>query len=106
MLVTKTMIKVLIVVTSHNKLGDTTLPTGYYLPEVSHPTFALEERGIAVDIMSPQGGEAPMDEKSRDLTDPFNKAFLQRDNLVQKIKNTLRPDQVKPTEYSAKCLFL
>jgi putative intracellular protease/amidase len=101
MIVAKTIIKVLVVVTSHNQLGNTGQPTGYYLPEVSHPAFALEDKGISIDVMSPSGGEAPIDERSRDLSDPMNRAFLTRADLVAKIKNTLRPDQVKPSDYSA-----
>ena len=93
--------KVLIVVTSHNQMGTTGESTGYYLPEVSHPVAQLEERGIAIDIVSPKGGNAPMDPNSRDLSDPVNKSFLERSDLVTKIENTLRPQGVNPKEYAA-----
>jgi putative intracellular protease/amidase len=101
MLATKSIIKVLIVVTSHNQLGNTGKATGYYLPEVSHPAMVFQEKGIQVDIMSPLGGEAPMDKNSLDLTDPVNKAFLNNPELSHKIKNTLKPSEVKPEDYSA-----
>ncbi|MGZ3773329.1 MAG: type 1 glutamine amidotransferase domain-containing protein [Pseudobdellovibrionaceae bacterium] len=93
--------KVLIVVTSHSQMGSTGKATGYYLPEVSHPVAQLEKRGLIVDIVSPLGGKAPMDPSSRDLNDPINKAFLERSDLVEKIENTLRPQDVKPENYAA-----
>ncbi len=93
--------KVLIVVTSHSQMGTTGKTTGYYLPEVSHPVSQLEERGLKVDIVSPKGGKAPMDPNSCDLSDPINKAFLGRQDLLNKIENTLRPQDVNPIEYQA-----
>jgi putative intracellular protease/amidase len=93
--------KVLIVVTSHNQMGTTGQTTGYYLPEVSHPVAKLEERGLVVDFVSPKGGNAPMDPRSRDLNDAVNAAFLKRADLVNKIENTLRPQDVNAKEYAA-----
>lgn len=101
MIATKTALKVLIVVTSHNQMGQTEEATGYYLPEVSHPVAQLESQGIQVDIASPRGGKAPMDPSSHDLSDPVNKAFLCRADLVAKIENTLKPEKINPQNYSA-----
>lgn len=93
--------KVLIVVTSHSLLGNTGQLTGYYLPEVSHPFFELEKAGFQIDIASPNGGKAPMDERSRDLQDPENRKFLNRKDLVNKIENTIPLSDVKPSDYQA-----
>ena len=93
--------KVLIVVTSHGQLGSTGKPTGYYLPEVSHPAHVFEQKGIEFDIASPRGGQAPMDEASRDLTDKINKDFLSRKNFRDKLDNTIALKDVKPEEYKA-----
>jgi putative intracellular protease/amidase len=71
---------------------------------VSHPVFALLEHGFAVDdidIISPQGGNAPMDPNSRDLSDPINKQFLDRPELVTKLEHTLRPADVRISDYAA-----
>jgi len=92
--------KVLIVVTSHSKLGETGDPTGYYLPEVSHPYFAMVEKGIEVDIASPLGGKAPLDEGSRDLSDPINRAFLESKVTMEKLENTLKLSKVRADEYA------
>lgn len=93
------IIKALIVVTSHGQMGATGKPTGYYLPEVSHPFYELRQAGIEVDIASPRGGKAPLDEKSRDLTDPLNARLLKEEG--QKLENTLRLSEVDAGKYQA-----
>ncbi len=93
--------KALIVVTSHSQLGKTRKQTGYYLPEVTHPYFELEKAGYEIDIASPLGGEAPMDESSRDLSDEANRKFLEQSALVAKLKNTIALEKINPKDYSA-----
>jgi len=55
--------KILFVLSSHNKLGDTGKPTGWYLPEFAHPYYKLEGK-TDITIASPKGGEAPLDPSS------------------------------------------
>ncbi len=98
---TATALKVLIVVTSHSQLGNTGKLTGYYLPEVTHPAHALEKDGIAFDIASPKGGKAPMDESSKDLSDPINKSFMSKTDFVKKLENTKKLEDIKPSDYQA-----
>lgn len=95
------VIKALIVVTSHASLGNTGTPTGYYLPEVSHPYAALAEKGIQVDIASIAGGEAPLDPKSLNLDDPVNAAFWNDPATRSKLTNTLKLADVDPRAYDA-----
>ncbi len=68
--------RVLFVLTSHDRLGDTGRATGYYLSEVTHPHRVFVNRGYAVDFASVHGGAAPMDPTSLDTEDPVNEAFL------------------------------
>lgn len=93
------MKKVLFVLTSHDRKGDTGQATGYYLPEAAHPWAVLKENGFTVDFVSPKGGTPPMD--GADSTDPVCLKFLQDTDVVQKLKQTLTPDQVKTSEYAA-----
>lgn len=58
--------KVLFVLTSHNKMGDTGNPTGWYLPEFAHPYYQLEGKAD-ITIASPKGGEAPLDPSSVEM---------------------------------------
>jgi putative intracellular protease/amidase len=91
--------KVLLVLTSHNTLGDTGKETGFYLSEVTHPETVFDRAGLEIVYVSPQGGKAPM--SGIDLEDPINKAFLENTDKVAKIENTLHPSQIDPSEYDA-----
>lgn len=93
--------KILFVVTSHSKLGDTGKTTGYYLSEVSHAWKVLSEAGYEIDFMSPKGGKAPYDESGFDLNDPINNEFWGNDTYRTKIENTLKPNQVETNNYCA-----
>lgn len=93
------MKKVLFVVTSHDKKGDTGQPTGYYLAEVSHPWEVLHKAGYEIDFVSPKGGKAPVD--GFNLDDSTNKKFWEDTKYRTKIENTMKPSEVKPSEYSA-----
>lgn len=93
------MKRVLFVITSHDTLGQTGRPTGWYLPEVSHVWAPLIDAGYAVDFTSPQGGAAPMDPGSLKREDPLNARFL--DEAVGQTTNTLRPSEVDPSRYAA-----
>lgn len=90
--------KILFVVTSHDKKGDTGESTGYYLGEVSHPWEVLHHAGYDIDFVSPKGGTPPVD--GFDLKDPVNKAFWENKEYKNKIDHSLTPSQVKPDEYS------
>ena len=53
--------KILIVLSSHDKLGNTGKPTGWYLPEFAHPYWIFSSAGAELTIASPKGGKAPLD---------------------------------------------
>lgn len=91
--------KVLVGLTSHDQLGDTGKPTGFYLPEVSHPVAVFNRVGFTVNYVSPKGGKAPM--IGVDLNDPINKAFLDNSENLAQIENTLRPEQIDPVQFDA-----
>jgi putative intracellular protease/amidase len=89
----------LIVVTSNSSLGNTGKKTGWYLSEVSHVYFPLSEAGFKVDFVSPKGGKAPMDEKSKKLDDRENKKFMEDRNISSKLENTLKVSEIDPKKY-------
>lgn len=91
--------KILFVVTSHDKKGNTGEDTGYYLGEVSHPWEVLHKAGYEIDFVSPKGGTPPVD--GFDLKDPVNKEFWENKEYKNKIDHSLQPSQVKPDNYSA-----
>jgi putative intracellular protease/amidase len=65
---------VLLVLTSHDRLGNTDRKTGYYVPEAAHPWKALTDAGHSVDIATVQGGWPPIDTIDKD--DPVQREFL------------------------------
>ncbi|ERT02496.1 uncharacterized protein SPSK_05530 [Sporothrix schenckii 1099-18] len=69
---------VLVVLTSHDKLGDTGKKTGWYLPEFAHPYDEFVDAGFDVTVASPKGGEAPLDPSSVEAfkEDASSVAFL------------------------------
>ncbi|MBD3885789.1 type 1 glutamine amidotransferase domain-containing protein [Phormidium tenue FACHB-886] len=91
--------KILVVLTSHDTLGNTGKETGFYLPEVSHPVDVFDRAGLTVEYVSPKGGKAPM--IGIDRADPLNAAFLDSPEKIAQVENTLHPTQVNPAEYAA-----
>jgi putative intracellular protease/amidase len=90
---------ILVVLTSHDRLGDTGRATGFYLPEAAHPWEVFRAAGYQVDLVSPEGGQPPID--GRDDKDPVQQAFLADPEMQAKLADTKRPDQVDPAHYDA-----
>jgi putative intracellular protease/amidase len=58
------MMKILIVLTSHDQLGNTGEKTGFWLEEFTAPYYLLKDAGAAITLASPKGGQPPCDPKS------------------------------------------
>ncbi len=58
------MSKVLMVLTSHDRLGDTGRKTGFWLEEFAAPYYVLRDAGVDITLASPKGGQPPVDPKS------------------------------------------
>lgn len=56
--------KILMVLTSHDQLGDTGKKTGFWLEEFAAPYYVFKDAGAAVTLASPKGGQPPLDPKS------------------------------------------
>jgi putative intracellular protease/amidase len=56
--------RVLIVLTSHDRLGDTGRKTGFWLEELAAPYYVFKEAGYEITLASPNGGQPPLDPKS------------------------------------------
>lgn len=55
---------VLVVLTSHDQLGDTGEKTGFWLEELAAPYYAMKDAGVSLTLASPKGGQPPLDPKS------------------------------------------
>ncbi len=56
--------KILMVLTSHDQLGDTGKKTGFWLEEFAAPYYVLKDAGADITLASPKGGQPPLDPKS------------------------------------------
>jgi len=99
--------KVLIVVTSHGILGNTNIPTGLWLPEMTHPYYALKNAGLDIMVASPKGGNTPIDPYSipsnpsgTNRDDPLTQKFLSTQSDVEKINNTMPLSDIDPKGFS------
>src|SRR5678815_759437 len=58
--------KVLMVLTSHDKLGNTGRKTGFWLEELAAPYYVFKDAGAKIVLASPKGGQPPLDPKSNE----------------------------------------
>lgn len=56
--------KILMVLTSHDRLGDTGKKTGFWLEELAAPYYVFKDAGAEITLASPLGGQPPLDPKS------------------------------------------
>ena len=77
--------KILMVLTSHDQLGDTGRKTGFWLEEFAAPYFVFRDAGVDLTLASPKGGQPPLDPKS-DLPESQTPAMtrFKKDQVGQK----------------------
>lgn len=76
--------KILMVLTSHDQLGNTGRKTGFWLEEFAAPYFVFRDAGVQLTLASPKGGQPPIDPKS-DVPENQTEAQLRfkRDDTAQ-----------------------
>ena len=93
--------KILMVLTSHNQLGNTGRPTGFWLEEFAAPYFVFRDAGIELTLASPKGGQPPLDPKS-DLPENQTPAMarFKKDAPAQKaLANTVKLADMKAEDF-------
>lgn len=90
---------VLVVLTSHARLGDTGKSTGFFLGELTHPLEVFEKAGIPVELASIQGGEPPVD--GLDLEDKINARYWNDPEFRAKLAATKKLSEIDPADYAA-----
>ena len=95
------MKKIIFVITSHDKLGETGQKTGFWLEEAVNPYYRFLDAGFEVTLTSPQGGEPPMDEKS--ILDEWQtedtRRFFQDKTAQEAFKHTIPLAEVQAADY-------
>ena len=93
--------KILMVLTSHDQLGNTGRKTGLWLEEFAAPYFVFRDAGVELALASPKGGQPPIDPKSdlpENQTPPM--ARFKQDATAQKaFANTVKLASVKAEDY-------
>ncbi len=92
---------VLIVLTSHDQLGDTGKKTGFWLEELAAPYYAFLEAGATITLASPKGGQPPLDPKSNepDSQTDLTRRFEADAEATAKLGNTVRLDSVSQADF-------
>jgi putative intracellular protease/amidase len=93
--------KILIVLTSHSKLGNTNGKTGFWIEEFAVPHYMFKEAGAEITLASPEGGQPPIDPKS-DTPEIQTEATIQYkkdDELLELMANTLQLEDVSATNF-------
>ena len=82
--------KILMVLTSHDKLGDTGNKTGFWLEEFAAPYYVFKDAGAEITLASPKGGQPPLDPSSDadDAQTDATKRFKSDDAAQKELANT------------------
>lgn len=94
---------VLMVLTSHDRLGDTGEKTGFWLEEFAAPYYVLRDAGAAITLASPKGGQPPLDPRS-DATDaqtPATERFKSDEAAQRLLASTTPLAEIKADAFDA-----
>lgn len=93
--------KVLIVLTSHDELGDTGKKTGFWLEELAAPYYRFQEAGYEITLASPKGGQPPLDPASNvpDFQTDDTRRFEDDAEAMAALAETRRLDTVHEADY-------
>ncbi len=93
--------KILMMLTSHDQLGNTGRKTGFWLEEFAAPYFVFRDAGVDLTLASPKGGQPPIDPKS-DLPEeqtPAMTRFKQDVRAQQDLSKTAKLSDMKPENF-------
>lgn len=95
--------KILMVLTSHDKLGDTGKKTGFWLEEFAAPYYAFIDAGATVTLASPAGGQPPLDPSSdtEDAQTKDTKRFKEDTDAQNHLANTQKLAEVTAADFDA-----
>lgn len=95
--------KVLFVLTSHDKLGKTGKKTGFWVEEFASPYYILLDKGATITVATPKGGAAPIDPSSDspDAATEATERFNKDKEAKNKIENTKILADINPDDFDA-----
>jgi putative intracellular protease/amidase len=95
------LMKVLMVLTSHDQLGNTGRKTGFWLEELAAPYYVFKDAGVQVTLASPKGGRPPLDPKSNEpnFQTDITRRFEKDADANAQLDRTVRLESVKQEDY-------
>jgi len=95
--------KILMVLTSHDRLGETGQKTGFWLEEFAAPYYVFKDANAEVTIASPRGGQPPLDPKSDepDFQTPATERFKGDTEAQTALANSFRLADVSAADFDA-----
>ncbi|QIM49789.1 type 1 glutamine amidotransferase domain-containing protein [Pusillimonas sp. DMV24BSW_D] len=95
--------KILMILTSHDRLGDTGKKTGFWLEEFVAPYYVFVDAGAQITLASPAGGQPPLDPQSDapDAQTEATKRFNSDDAAKKALGNTVRLAEVDVDSFDA-----
>jgi putative intracellular protease/amidase len=93
--------KVLMVLTSHDELGNTGRKTGFWLEELAAPYYAFKAAGAQIVLASPKGGQPPLDPKSNEpsFQTDLTRRFEADAEATAQLASTVRLDSVSQADF-------
>ena len=94
---------ILMVLTSHDQLGDTGKKTGFWLEEFAAPYYILKDAGARITLVSPAGGQPPLDPKSDEEASQTEatKRFKADQQAQSALASTGKLGDVKAADFNA-----
>ena len=95
--------KILMVLTSHDQLGNTGKKTGFWLEELAAPYYVFKDAEAEITLASPKGGQPPLDPKSNDpaFQTDATRRFEKDSEAKAALANTRRLPEVSPKDFDA-----
>ena len=95
--------KILMVLTSHDELGNTGEKTGFWLEELAAPYYVFKDSGADITLASPKGGQPPLDPKSNAPDSQTNATRRFEGDAVAKaaLAATARLSDLSPEDFDA-----
>lgn len=95
--------KILLVLTSHDELGNTGKNTGFWLEEFAAPYYVFKDSGAEITLASPKGGQPPLDPKSeeKDFQTAATERFRADKEAQAVLANTAKLMEIVPADYDA-----
>ena len=93
--------KILMVLTSHDQLGNTGRKTGFWLEEFAAPYYKFKDAGVEIVLASPNGGQPPLDPKSNEpsFQTDLTRRFENDPRAQKQLAATLRLDSVRQQDF-------